>query len=148
MSTDEVFGDLAFDGSLFVEGSPYAPSSPYAASKAAADHLVRDWHATYDLSVVLSNRSNNYGPFQFPEKPVPLAILNTLQEMSLSVYGAGANVRGWLFVEDLARALELVAMRGRPGRATMSAAIRSVRTFRWLRPSAICSTTAGRVPPP
>lgn len=115
VSTDEVFGDLPFDGDMFVEETRYAPSSPYSASKAASDHLVRAWHATYGLPVVLSNCSNNYGPFQFPEKLVPLAILNALQEMQLPVYGAGTNVRDWLFVEDHARALELVAMQGRPG---------------------------------
>jgi dTDP-glucose 4,6-dehydratase len=115
VSTDEVFGDLPFDSGMFVEETPYAPSSPYSASKAASDHLVRAWHETYGLPVVLSNCSNNYGPFHFPEKLIPLVILNALDEKPLPVYGAGANVRDWLFVEDHARALELVATRGRPG---------------------------------
>lgn len=115
VSTDEVFGDLPFDGGLFTEATPYAPSSPYSASKAAADHLVRAWHDTYGLPVVLSNCSNNYGPFHFPEKLIPLAILNALHERPIPVYGAGANVRDWLFVDDHARALELIATRGVPG---------------------------------
>ncbi|RUW39213.1 GDP-mannose 4,6-dehydratase, partial [Mesorhizobium sp. M8A.F.Ca.ET.021.01.1.1] len=115
VSTDEVFGDLPFDGGMFVEETPYAPSSPYSASKAASDHLVRAWHETYGLPVVLSNCSNNYGPYHFPEKLIPLVILNALDEKPLPVYGAGANVRDWLFVEDHARALELVATKGHPG---------------------------------
>ena len=115
VSTDEVFGDLPFDESLFTEDTPYAPSSPYSASKAASDHLVRAWHGTYGLPVVLSNCSNNYGPVHFPEKLIPLAILNALHEKPIPVYGSGANVRDWLFVEDHARALELVATKGAPG---------------------------------
>jgi dTDP-glucose 4,6-dehydratase len=115
VSTDEVFGDLPFEGGIFTEASPYAPSSPYSASKAASDHLVRAWHETYGLPVVLSNCSNNYGPHHFPEKLIPLVILNALEEKPLPVYGAGANVRDWLYVEDHARALELIATRGRPG---------------------------------
>lgn len=115
ISTDEVFGDLPFDSGVFTEDSPYAPSSPYAASKAASDHFVRAWHATYGLPVVLSNCSNNYGPFQFPEKLIPLVILNAMEGRELPVYGAGANVRDWLHVEDHARALERVLMHGRVG---------------------------------
>lgn len=115
VSTDEVFGDLPFDSGIFTEETPYAPSSPYSASKAASDHLVRAWHETYGLPVVLSNCSNNYGPFHFPEKLIPLVILNALDGRPLPVYGSGANVRDWLFVEDHARALELVATTGRPG---------------------------------
>jgi dTDP-glucose 4,6-dehydratase len=115
VSTDEVFGDLPFDEGVFTEETPYAPSSPYSASKAASDHLVRAWHATYGLPVVLSNCSNNYGPFHFPEKLVPLIILNGLEGNPLPVYGRGANVRDWLFVEDHARALEMVLMSGRIG---------------------------------
>ena len=114
VSTDEVYGTLGRTG-LFSEETPYAPSSPYSASKAASDHLVRAWHETYGLPVVLSNCSNNYGPYHFPEKLIPLVILNALDEKRLPVYGAGANVRDWLFVEDHARALELVATKGRPG---------------------------------
>lgn len=115
VSTDEVFGDLPFDESVFTEETPYAPSSPYSASKAASDHFVRAWHETYGLPVVLSNCSNNYGPFHFPEKLVPLVILNALEGKPLPVYGKGENVRDWLFVDDHARALELVMTRGRVG---------------------------------
>lgn len=115
VSTDEVFGDLPFDSGIFTEETPYAPSSPYSASKAASDHLVRAWHETYGLPVVLSNCSNNYGPFHFPEKLIPLTILNALEGKKLPVYGTGANVRDWLFVDDHALALEAVLMRGRVG---------------------------------
>lgn len=115
ISTDEVFGDLPFDSGIFTEDTPYAPSSPYSASKAASDHLVRAWHETYGLPVVLSNCSNNYGPFHFPEKLIPLVILNALEEKPLPVYGEGANIRDWLFVEDHAIALEAIAMRGKIG---------------------------------
>jgi dTDP-glucose 4,6-dehydratase len=115
VSTDEVFGDLPFDSGIFTEETPYAPSSPYSASKAASDHLVRAWHETYGLPVVVSNCSNNYGAYHFPEKLIPLTILNALDEKPLPVYGSGANVRDWLYVEDHARALELIATRGRPG---------------------------------
>jgi dTDP-glucose 4,6-dehydratase len=115
VSTDEVFGDLPFDTSLFSEQSPYAPSSPYSASKAAADHLVRSWHRTYGLPVIISNCSNNYGPFHFPEKLIPLTILNAIEEVPIGVYGNGANVRDWLFVEDHAAALQLIGEKGAIG---------------------------------
>jgi len=115
VSTDEVFGDLPFDSGVFTEDSPYKPSSPYSASKAASDHFVRAWHETYGLPVVLSNCSNNYGPYHFPEKLIPLVIANALDEQPLPVYGKGANVRDWLFVEDHARALEAVMTEGRIG---------------------------------
>ena len=115
ISTDEVFGDLTFEGGSFTEESPYAPSSPYSASKASADHFVRAWHATYGLPVVLSNCSNNYGPFHFPEKLVPLTILNAIEGKPLPVYGRGENVRDWLHVEDHARALAAIVGRGRVG---------------------------------
>ena len=115
VSTDEVFGDLPFDSGVFTEETPYAPSSPYSASKAASDHFVRAWHETYGLPIVLSNCSNNYGPYHFPEKLVPLVILNALEGKPLPVYGKGANVRDWLYVEDHARALELIMMRGPVG---------------------------------
>ena len=115
VSTDEVFGDLPFDGGIFTEAAPYAPSSPYSASKAAADHFVRAWHETYGLPVVLSNCSNNYGPFHFPEKLIPLAILNAIEGKPLPVYGKGENVRDWLYVEDHAAALEMVLTNGRVG---------------------------------
>ncbi|MBB4839797.1 dTDP-glucose 4,6-dehydratase [Sphingomonas kyeonggiensis] len=115
VSTDEVFGDLPFDSGIFTEETSYAPSSPYSASKAASDHFVRAWHETYGLPVVLSNCSNNYGPYHFPEKLIPLTILNALEGKPLPVYGKGENVRDWLFVEDHARALELVLTQGRVG---------------------------------
>jgi dTDP-glucose 4,6-dehydratase len=115
ISTDEVFGDLPFDEGVFTEETPYAPSSPYSASKAASDHFVRAWHETYGLPVLLSNCSNNYGPYHFPEKLIPLAILNALEGKPIPVYGAGANVRDWLYVEDHARALELIITSGRIG---------------------------------
>jgi dTDP-glucose 4,6-dehydratase len=115
ISTDEVFGELELDHGVFTEETPYAPSSPYSASKASADHLVRAWRVTYGLPVVLTNCSNNYGPFHFPEKLVPLTIINAIEAKPLPVYGKGANVRDWLYVEDHARALELVLQNGRLG---------------------------------
>nr|WP_314444324.1 dTDP-glucose 4,6-dehydratase [uncultured Sphingomonas sp.] len=115
ISTDEVFGDLPFDSGFFTEETPYAPSSPYSASKAASDHLVRAWHHTYGLPVVLSNCSNNYGPYHFPEKLIPLVILNALEGKPLPVYGKGENVRDWLFVEDHAAALETIFRTGAVG---------------------------------
>ena len=115
ISTDEVFGDLDFDDTLFTEETPYAPSSPYSASKAASDHFVRAWHETYGLPVVLSNCSNNYGPYHFPEKLIPLVILNALDRKPLPVYGTGENVRDWLFVEDHANALITVLTKGKLG---------------------------------
>ena len=127
VSTDEVFGDLPFDAGIFTEETAYAPSSPYSASKAAADHFVRAWHATYGLPVVLSNCSNNYGPFHFPEKLVPLTILNAVEGRPLPVYGRGENVRDWLHVEDHARALEQVVTRGRVGES-YNVGARSERT--------------------
>ncbi|ANL33634.1 dTDP-glucose 4,6-dehydratase [Rhizobium phaseoli] len=114
VSTDEVYGSLGDQG-LFKETTPYDPSSPYSASKAASDHLAIAWHRTYGLPVVVSNCSNNYGPFHFPEKLIPLMILNALEGKPLPVYGNGANVRDWLYVEDHARALFTIASRGRPG---------------------------------
>ncbi|RVG74422.1 dTDP-glucose 4,6-dehydratase [Sinorhizobium meliloti] len=115
VSTDEVFGDLSLDDNSFREETPYAPSSPYSASKAASDHLVRAWHHTFGLPVVITNCSNNYGPFHFPEKLVPLIILNALEERPLPVYGNGTNIRDWLYVDDHARALDLVATNGVTG---------------------------------
>lgn len=114
VSTDEVYGSLGPEG-LFTEETAYDPSSPYSASKAAADHLVMAWHRTYGLPVVISNCSNNYGPYHFPEKLIPLMILNGLEGKPLPVYGDGQQVRDWLFVEDHARALLTIAARGRPG---------------------------------
>jgi dTDP-glucose 4,6-dehydratase len=114
VSTDEVYGSLGAHG-LFTEDTPYAPNSPYSASKASSDHLVRAWHHTYGLPTVLTNCSNNYGPYQFPEKLIPLMIGNALQGRPLPVYGDGANVRDWLYVDDHARALQLVFERGKLG---------------------------------
>jgi dTDP-glucose 4,6-dehydratase len=114
ISTDEVFGSLGAEG-VFDEDSAYRPNSPYAASKAAADHLVRAWHHTYGLPVVVSNCSNNYGPYHFPEKLIPLTILNALEGKPLPVYGRGENVRDWLYVDDHARALLAIVERGRIG---------------------------------
>jgi dTDP-glucose 4,6-dehydratase len=114
VSTDEVYGSLGPDGA-FCETTAYDPSSPYSASKAAADHLVSAWFRTYGLPVVISNCSNNYGPFHFPEKLIPLVVLNALEGKPLPVYGDGSNVRDWLYVEDHARALYLIARRGRLG---------------------------------
>jgi dTDP-glucose 4,6-dehydratase len=114
VSTDEVFGSLGAKGH-FDEQSPYRPNSPYAASKASADHLARAWHRTYGLPVVISNSSNNYGPCQFPEKLIPLTIINALEGTRLPVYGSGTNVRDWLYVEDHARALTLIAECGSIG---------------------------------
>jgi dTDP-glucose 4,6-dehydratase len=115
VSTDEVFGALTPHDEPFTEASPYAPNSPYAASKAAADHLVRAWHATYGLDTLVSNCSNNYGPFQFPEKLIPLVVHNALSGLPLPLYGDGQQVRDWLHVEDHCRALSAVLERGRPG---------------------------------
>jgi len=115
VSTDEVFGDLPFDDSVFTETTAYAPSSPYSASKAASDHFVRAWHETYGLPIVVTNCSNNYGPYHFPEKLIPLNILNAIHGLSLPVYGNGSNVRDWLYVDDHARALILVATEGQIG---------------------------------
>lgn len=115
VSTDEVYGSLAADDPAFTETTPYAPNSPYAASKAASDHLVRAWHHTYGLNVTTTNCSNNYGPFHFPEKLIPLMLVNILHGKPLPVYGDGKNVRDWLFVEDHCRGIDLVIRSGRPG---------------------------------
>ncbi|WP_417257907.1 dTDP-glucose 4,6-dehydratase [Celeribacter sp.] len=118
ISTDEVFGSLPDDpDALFTEESPYDPRSPYSASKAASDHLVRAWHETYGLPVVLTNCSNNYGPFHFPEKLIPVVILNALAGKELPIYGDGSNIRDWLYVEDHADALLLVLEKGVIGRS-------------------------------
>ena len=114
VSTDEVYGSLGAEG-LFREDTPYDPSSPYSASKAASDHLAKAWARTYGLPVVVSNCSNNYGPYHFPEKLIPLTILNALSHRELPVYGAGENIRDWLYVEDHARALDCIAGQGRIG---------------------------------
>lgn len=114
VSTDEVYGSLGENG-LFTEETPYDPSSPYSASKASSDHLAKAWQRTYGFPIVVSNCSNNYGPYHFPEKLIPLTILNALAGERLPVYGKGENVRDWLYVEDHARALDLIAERGRVG---------------------------------
>lgn len=114
VSTDEVYGSLGVSGQ-FRENSPYRPNSPYSASKAASDHLVRAWHHTFDLPILITNCSNNYGPCQFPEKLIPLTIVRAIKGEALPIYGKGENVRDWLYVEDHARALRSVMERGVPG---------------------------------
>ncbi|SUZ97178.1 uncharacterized protein METZ01_LOCUS50032 [marine metagenome] len=114
VSTDEVFGSLSESG-FFTEETPYDPSSPYSASKASSDHLVRAWHRTFDLPVLISNCSNNYGPYQFPEKLIPLMILNCLEEKPLPVYGTGENIRDWLYVEDHCDAIYTILQKGTIG---------------------------------
>src|SRR5215468_12732774 len=114
VSTDEVYGTLGETGS-FSETTPYAPNSPYAASKASADHLVRAWHETYRLPAIVTNCSNNYGPYQYPEKLIPLTLLNALEGKSLPIYGDGGNVRDWLYVEDHCAGIHRVLERGRAG---------------------------------
>jgi dTDP-glucose 4,6-dehydratase len=114
VSTDEVYGSLGATG-IFTEETPYRPNSPYSASKAASDHLVRAWHHTFNLPVVTTNCSNNYGPYQFPEKLIPLIILNAFEGKPLPVYGKGENIRDWLYVEDHARALYLILTQGKMG---------------------------------
>lgn len=115
ISTDEVYGDLEGTTDLFTETTSYAPSSPYSASKASSDHLVRAWHRTYGLPTIVTNCSNNYGPYHFPEKLIPLVILNALDGKSLPIYGKGDQIRDWLFVEDHARALYKVVTEGKVG---------------------------------
>lgn len=115
ISTDEVYGDLEGPEDLFTETTPYAPSSPYSASKASSDHLVRAWSRTYGLPIIITNCSNNYGPFHFPEKLIPLVILNALEGKLLPVYGKGNQIRDWLYVEDHARALYKVVTEGKVG---------------------------------
>ncbi len=118
VSTDEVYGSLSNDDNIkFLENTPYNPRSPYSASKASSDHLVRAWHNTYGLPVLITNCSNNYGPYQFPEKLIPVIILNALAEKKIPIYGSGENVRDWLFVEDHAKALLLVLEKGSVGRS-------------------------------
>ncbi|WJY14388.1 dTDP-glucose 4,6-dehydratase [Pectobacteriaceae bacterium CE90] len=115
ISTDEVYGDLESADGLFTESTPYSPSSPYSASKASSDHLVRAWYRTYGLPTIITNCSNNYGPYHFPEKLIPLMILNALEGKPLPVYGDGMQIRDWLFVEDHARALYKVVSEGKIG---------------------------------
>lgn len=127
VSTDEVFGDVPYDHEGFTSVAHYRPSSPYSASKAASEHLCNAWHRTYGLPVVVSNSSNNYGPYQMPDKLVPLTILNAIDERRLPIYGTGGNVRDWLYIEDHVRALDLVLRRGQIGHSYQIGA-RGVRT--------------------
>jgi dTDP-glucose 4,6-dehydratase len=115
VSTDEVYGSLAFDDPPFSEKTPYAPNSPYAASKAASDHLVRSYYHTYGLPITISNCSNNYGPYQFPEKLIPLMILNAVDGKPLPIYGDGKQIRDWLYVEDHCEAIWMILQQGKPG---------------------------------
>ncbi len=115
VSTDEVYGSLDLNSKSFVEASPYRPNSPYSASKASSDHLVRAWHKTYGLPTIISNCSNNYGPYQFPEKLIPLVIANCLNEKSIPVYGDGSNLRDWIYVDDHCNALDLIIEKGLAG---------------------------------
>ena len=115
VSTDEVYGDLGTTDGLFTEKTPYVPSSPYSASKASSDHLVRAWHRTYGLPILITNCSNNYGPYQFPEKLIPLIIINVINGKPLPIYGKGDQIRDWLYVDDHAKALVTVLLNGRAG---------------------------------
>jgi dTDP-glucose 4,6-dehydratase len=144
VSTDEVYGDLGDSGGAFVETTPYAPSSPYAATKAASDHLARAWHRTYQLPVIVTNCSNNYGPFQFPEKLIPHMILRALARQSLPVYGEGQQIRDWLFVDDHARALWTVAQKGEVGATYNIGGHNEMRNLDVVR--AICSLLARHAP--
>jgi dTDP-glucose 4,6-dehydratase len=146
VSTDEVFGALGPGDPPFTETTAYAPRSPYAASKAASDHLVRAWHHTYGLPAIVSNTTNNYGPWQFPEKLIPLMLLNALEGKPLPVYGDGSNQRDWIFVEDHAAALVQVVQHGQPG-ATYAIGARQPRSnLAVVR--AICAALDARVPDP
>ncbi len=144
ISTDEVFGSLGPDG-LFHEQSPYSPNSPYSASKASSDHLVRAWHATYGVPAVMSNCSNNYGPWQFPEKLIPLMVLKALACEPLPVYGDGAQIRDWLYVDDHARALELILSRGKLGESYNVGGNSERKNIEVVQ--AICDLVDGLVPP-
>jgi dTDP-glucose 4,6-dehydratase len=146
VSTDEVFGALAENDAPFTETTPYDPRSPYAASKAASDHLARAWQHTYGLPTIVSNTTNNYGPWQFPEKLIPLVTLNALEGKPLPVYGTGANQRDWLFVEDHAAALLAVLERGTPGETYAIGAGQPRRNIDVVK--AICSELDRLVPDP
>ncbi len=145
ISTDEVFGSLGADR-LFTETTPYRPNSPYSASKAGSDHLVRAWGHTYGLPTLVTNCSNNYGPYHFPEKLIPLMILNALEEKPLSVYGRGENIRDWLYVEDHAEALQLVVERGRVGESYNIGGRNERTNLEVVR--AICAILDERAPSP
>lgn len=145
VSTDEVYGDLEDTDSLFTEQTRYAPSSPYSASKASADHLVRAWSRTYGLPTLISNCSNNYGPYHFPEKLIPLVILNALEGKPLPVYGRGEQIRDWLYVGDHARALHAVITRGRIGETYNIGGHNEVRNIAVVH--ALCDLLQEQVPP-
>ena len=143
VSTDEVYGSLGSDG-VFTETTPYRPNSPYAASKAASDHFARAWHRTFGLPVMISHCSNNYGPYQMPEKLIPVVILAALEGRPIPVYGDGENVRDWLFVDDHARALELIAEGGTPGNVYNVGADAEIANIDLVR--AICCRLDALVP--
>jgi dTDP-glucose 4,6-dehydratase len=143
VSTDEVYGELGATG-LFSETSRYHPNSPYSASKAAADHLARAWHRTYDLPVLVSNCSNNYGPYQFPEKLIPLTVLNAMKGKPLPVYGEGANIRDWLHVDDHVAALRQIVAKGRVGETYLIGARAESRNLDMVH--AICGLLDARLP--
>lgn len=144
VSTDEVFGSLGEEG-YFSEETPYAPNSPYSASKAASDHFVRAYHHTYGLPTLITNCSNNYGPYQFPEKVIPLMILNALSGKPLPVYGAGANVRDWIYVEDHCKAVQLAFEKGAPGQTYVVGAGNERRNIDLVKQ--ICSLLDEIAPP-
>lgn len=138
ISTDEVFGSLDFDEPAFHELTPYNPSSPYSASKAASDHLVRAWNRTFNLKVTISNCSNNYGPYQYPEKLIPLTILNILHGKSIPVYGKGENIRDWLYVTDHCRGIDLILQKGIPGQTYNIGSLSELSNLELVK--LICST--------
>jgi dTDP-glucose 4,6-dehydratase len=146
VSTDEVYGSLGPDDPPFSETTPYAPNSPYSASKAASDHLVRAYHRTYGLPTLTTNCSNNYGPFQFPEKLIPLMILNARDGRPLPVYGDGQNIRDWLYVEDHCAAIATVLARGKPGGTYNIGGMNEKRNMEIVE--AICDIVDGLVPQP
>jgi len=146
ISTDEVFGALEEGEPPFTEATPYDPRSPYSASKASSDHLARAWQHTYGLPVIVSNTTNNYGPWQFPEKLIPLIILNALEGRDLPVYGTGSNMRDWLYVDDHAEALVAVVTRGIPGNTYAIGPRQVRRNIDVVR--AICADLDRRLPDP
>ena len=144
VSTDEVYGDLGDTSDLFVEETPYSPSSPYAASKASSDHLVRAWHRTFNLPILITNCSNNYGPYQYPEKLIPLTILNSLEGKKIPIYGTGEQIRDWLHVEDHVRALYKVLLKGRPGETYNIGGLNEEKNIEVV--NMICSILDGMIP--
>jgi dTDP-glucose 4,6-dehydratase len=146
ISTDEVFGALGENDPPFTETTPYDPRSPYSASKAASDHLARAWHHTYGLPVIVSNTTNNYGPWQFPEKLIPLMLINAIEEKPLPIYGDGKNTRDWLFVDDHAEALLKVVESGTPGATYCIGARQPRQNIDVVR--AICATLDQKLPSP